>query len=141
MNSVYSEMLALIRGQGALYNPPELRIARVKSLEPFKLLVDTLEIEENIYLNNNLVIRKKKDFEEIFSGEIEVKDIDQPYVYRVVEGTGYTAAECSAVMESEFLKFLKEFFEEFVIDTGDYVAVQKAGENFIVLAKVKKAGD
>ena len=132
-----------IRDQGKLYNPPDLKIAKVLSLEPLKIKIDGIEKTKNLFINPCLRIRKKDEFEDIFDGEdTKLSEIKEPYVWRVVEHNGETKDEMECtVKESKAYDFLQEFFEVFVIDVDDLVAVQQAEENFIILNKIERVGN
>jgi hypothetical protein len=55
MKNPYSELLNLMREQGAKYNPPTIQLGRVISATPLKIIIGDLQLDKSdIYINDSI---------------------------------------------------------------------------------------
>ena len=127
-----------VREQGKYHNSPGLKVAKVIEIEPLEIELDSLKIKKNLFISPNLRIKEKDEITDIFEEKITLEKIDKPYVYKIVEHNGETQDTLEADFKGELRDFLQEFFESFVIDIDDLVAVQQTGEDFIILSKLER---
>lgn len=107
-------------------NPAPVSIGEVKSLEPFSIKYNGLELSpqngDAIYLNN-LLLDERKTF-------------TQATKPTVSQGT---ITENHTAIINDITSWLSSIHNRYIIHIGDYVAVQKLGNNtYIVLGKVQK---
>ncbi|SKA99321.1 Protein of unknown function [Caloramator quimbayensis] len=55
MKNPYSELLQVMREQGAKYNPPTIEIGQIISATPLKIKINDLQLDKSdIYINDSI---------------------------------------------------------------------------------------
>lgn len=107
-------------------NPAVVSVGMVKSLNPFSISYNGLELSaqngDTIYLNN-LLLDAKKTFT----------------TANPITCTQGTITENHTAIINDITGWLTSIHDRFIIHVGDYIAVQKLGNNtYIVLSKLQK---
>ena len=107
-------------------NPNPVSIGEVISIEPLSVSYNGITISkangDNVYVNNLLL-----DEQKTFTKATEITCSDG------------TITENHTGIINDITKWLSSIHKRFILDVGDYVAVQKLGNNtYIVLEKVQK---
>lgn len=107
-------------------NPAVSSVGMVKSLSPLSISYNGLELSaqngDTIYLNN-LILDTKKTFTTATKPTVSQGTITENHTAIINDITGW----------------LTSIHDRFIIHVGDYIAVQKLGNNtYIVLSKLQK---
>lgn len=108
-------------------NPAVASVGMVKSLSPFSISYNGLELSaqngDTIYLNN-LLLDAKKTF---------------TTANPITCTQGTITDNHTDIINNEITSWLSSIHDRFIIHVGDYIAVQKLGNNtYIVLSKLQK---
>lgn len=113
-------------------NPAVASVGMVKSLSPFSISYNGLELSaqngDAIYLNN-LILDTKKTFTtaNAITAKVTSNQAD------------VTVTENHTGIINDITGWLTSIHDRFIIHVGDYIAVQKLGNNtYIVLSKLQK---
>lgn len=128
-------------------NESPVLICQVTSKRPFRFILNGIERGEEfgdtVYINHlmlddniNLDVPSMDEPQNITSMS------PQPLISTAPTTSGDYTAEISGTQKTfltDFYNFFKDFHNRYIIDIGDFIAVQKLGNNsYIVLQKVQK---
>jgi hypothetical protein len=108
-------------------NPAVASVGMVKSLSPFSISYNGLELSaqngDTIYLNN-LLLDEQKTFTQ---------------ANPITCSQGTITENHTNIINNEITSWLSSVHGRFILHVGDYIAVQKLGNNtYIVLSKLQK---
>lgn len=108
-------------------NPAVVSVGMVKSLNPFSISYNGLELSaqngDTIYLNN-LLLDAKKTF---------------TTANPITCTQGAITDNHTNIINNEITSWLSSIHDRFIIHVGDYIAVQKLGNNtYLILEKLQK---
>ena len=130
-----------VQKQGALRNPEPVQIGKVIQKVPLQVLYKGVtigkEFGDNIYINNLLLDDNIA---------LDVPSMDEPQNINPAlwkaDNTPTGTVEISGTQKqflTDFYKYFQAWHKRYIIDVGDFVSVQKLGNNtYIILQKVQK---
>lgn len=130
-----------VQKQGALKNPEPVQIGTVLQKVPLQISYKGVtigkEFGDNIYLNNLLL---DDNIELDLSSMDEPQNIN-PALWKA-DNTPTGTVEISGTQKqfiTDFYNYFKAWHKRYIIDIGDFVAIQRLGNNtYIILQKVQK---
>lgn len=141
VNNPYSDLLNIMASQGAVNNPPGLKLGTIKSIEPFVIYVDGLELNEDfVKVSESLKPHKRKCK---LDGKFNIK-LDTAYTPQLSShscecGTHtHTSSSLTSVIGEEG-KFEGEIeYTDWLIKEKDTVVVLSSNDmqEYVVIAKI-----
>ena len=125
---------------------PPVRMAVVTKLKPFSLMYNEVEFSADrdfIYINNLLLDENVNlDVDAAMAGIQNIKGVNpQPWISLNTPNADYTAKIEGTIPDfiKSFYNYFKEWHNRYILHVGDMVAIQKIGENkIIVLSKLQR---
>lgn len=77
----YSRLIELMRDEGTHFNPPSIRLAEIKSVEPLLINIGSVDIDkDNLLISDRLLKEYKRDVvlttsTNSYTGELSYKDV------------------------------------------------------------------
>ena len=110
----YARFVEVMKRQGRAMNEPAMTVGIVTGVDPVSISVDGVPIAEHIYCYQVTSSNKDEELAAILEQE--------EYVSPALKG------------------FLKELYEGIRVQPGDYVLVQRVGNQFLICGKVAALG-
>lgn len=127
-----------------------VNVGVVKSLQPLTvtfLKVDFSTADDTLYCNSLLLDENiNLDVDAAMSGVQQISEMTPPPVINLDPETSsnYTIKMGGTIPDfiKEFYNYFKAWHNRFILHVGDFVAVQKVGENkILVISKINLIGD
>lgn len=126
---------------------PPVRMAVITSLKPLKLIYNEVEFSSDrdfIYINNLLLDENVNlDVDGAMSGTQTLKGVNpQPWISLNTPNADFTTQIEGTIPDfiKSFYNYFKAWHNRYILHVGDMVAIQKVGENkIIVLCKLQRA--
>lgn len=126
---------------------PPVRMAVITSLKPLKLIYNEVEFSSDrdfIYINNLLLDENVNlDVDGAMSEMQNLKGVNpQPWIALNTPQGDFTAKIEGTIPDfiKSFYNYFKAWHNRYILHVGDMVAIQKVGENkIIVLCKLQRA--
>lgn len=138
-----------IREQAKKMQSAPVQIGQIISLNPFSIQYQGLEISlangDNIYINNLILDENiNLDLASMDSAQNLASVSPPPWTAQDTPTDSYTA-EISGTQKqflTDFYNWTKSVHDRYILHIGDYVAMQKLGNNtYLILQKVQKLGE
>lgn len=141
VNNPYSDLLSIMASQGAINNPPGLKLGTIKSIKPFIIYVDGLELNEDfVKVSESLKPHKRKCK---LDGKFNIK-LDTAYTPKLSNAScecgthSHTSSSLSSVI-GEIGTFEGELeYTDWLIKENDTVVVLCSNDlqKYVVIAKI-----
>lgn len=136
-----------VKKQSASVNPDMVQVAQVVSKEPLLLSFNGIEIGapqgDNIWINELLLDDNiNLDLASMESPQNLGSMTPPPWINALTPNSEYTALISGTQKEflTDFYNWTKAVHQRYIISIGDYLAVQRLGNNtYLILEKVQKA--
>lgn len=126
-----------------------VNVGVVKSLEPLTvtfLKVDFSTADDTLYCNSLLLDENiNLDVDSAMNGTQQIKQMTPPPVINLSPQTSsdYTAQISGTIPDfiKDFYNYFKAWHNRFILHVGDFVAIQKVGENkILIISKINLIG-
>lgn len=147
-DTLYKAIGAQIRNEIARQG--YVNVGVVKSLQPLTvtyLKVDFSTADDTLYCNTLLLDENiNLDVDTAMAGIQQIKEMTPPPVINLNPQTSsnYTAKISGTIPDfiKEFYNYFKAWHNRFILHVGDLVAIQKVGENkILIVSKINMIGD
>lgn len=125
--------------------PPSVEIAQVMSKNPFVFVLQNIEISpkhgDNIYINHLLLDNNiDLDVASLDSAQSISSMNPSPWIAQGRASANFTAKISGTQKQflTDFYNWTKSVHQRFIINEGDYIAIQRLGNNtYLILEKVQ----
>ena len=141
VNNPYSDLLNIMASQGAINNPPGLKLGTIKSIKPFIIYVDGLELNEDfVKVSESLKPHKRKCK---LDGKFNIK-LDTAYTPKLSNAScecgthSHTSSSLSSVIGEKGTFEGELEYTDWLIKENDTVVVLCSNDlqEYVVIAKI-----
>lgn len=130
-----------MRNQAKKVQSPPVQIGQVLTLKPLSIQYQGLELSfangDTIYINN-LLLDENINLDLASMDSPQILD-PKPWIANNSPQSNYTISGTQKQFLTDFYNWIKAVHDRFILHIGDYVAVQKLGNNtYIILQKLQR---
>lgn len=137
-----------VQEKGKKDNPNPVQVGEIKSLAPFIILFQGVELSfqngDTIFINSLILDENVNlDVSSMDSAQNITEMTPPPWISQGTSESTYTAKISGTQKQflADFYNWAKSVHNRYILHIGDFVAVQKLGNNtYLILEKVQKIG-